>query len=171
MYNRYILLLLFLLLSGCIASREQPRIEYPACAEPYFLIVFKEYSSLKPEDFAWRIKQIEESLSGKALSEEDRTLLHLRLAVLLSHHKNPRPDYQRALKELDLFLLSVRDESFPKDSQIFWGTSEDKAVLRNFQSLLKEIIRLDREGKELKKKLELIKSLDIDIEKKRIKPQ
>ncbi|MFN3740580.1 MAG: hypothetical protein ACK4TF_07915 [Thermodesulfovibrionales bacterium] len=110
-----------------------------------------------PENFAGRIKEIEESLSGITLSEEDRALQHLRLAVLLSHYKNPRPDYQRSLKELDLFFLSARDE--------------DKAVLRNFQSLLKEVIRLDREGKELKKKLELLKSLDLDIEKKRVKPR
>ncbi len=157
MHKRSILFLIFFILSGCTPSYEQSRIEYPACAEPHFLTIFKEYSSVAPEDFAGKIKEIEESFSGLILSEDDRTLQHLRLAVLLSHYKNPRPDYQRALKELDLYLLSARDE--------------DKAVLRSFQFFLREVIRLDREGKELKKKLELLKSLDIDIEKKRTKPR
>lgn len=157
MYRKSILYFLLFLLSGCAPSHEPSRIEYPACVEPHILSIFKEYSSVMPEDFPWRIKEIEESFQGLTLSEEDRTLQHLRLAVLLSHYKNPRPDYQRALKELDLYLLSARDE--------------DKAVLLSFQSLLKEVIRLDREGKELKKKLELLKSLDIDIEKKRTKPR
>lgn len=156
MHKRSILYFLFFILLGCPPSHETSRTEYPACMEAQFLTIFREYSSIMPEDFAREIKEIEES-SGITLSEEDKTLRHLRLAILLSHYKNPRPDYQRSLKELDIYLLSAR--------------YEDKAVLSNFQALLREIIRLEREEKELKMKLELLKSLDIDIEKKRVKPQ
>jgi len=54
--------------------------------------------------------------------------------------------------------------------------AERGEILLTFYSLLKEIAnlsrdiaRLDRDNRELKKKLELLKSLDVEIEKKRIR--
>lgn len=156
MLRKNFLLYIVLIFYGCTQSARPPQIECPQYMEPEFLIIYKEYSFIHPEDFAPKIKELEINLS-KRLSHRESGIYHLRLGILLSHPKNPRPDYQKALKELDLYLSHVREE--------------DKIILETFQKLLKEIVRLDKESAELKKKLELLKSLDLDIEKKRIKPR
>ncbi|MCX7793514.1 MAG: hypothetical protein N2257_03780 [Thermodesulfovibrionales bacterium] len=160
MLRKNIFYVLLILLTGCTPSYEppviEPKKECPEHIEPNFLLIFREYAFIPPEEFGPKVKGLEALLSRKNLSDSDKGLYHLRLSILFSHFKNPKVDYNRALKELELYLLLSKDE--------------DKLV-QFYLDLLREIVRLDKEGKELRHKLELLKGLDLDIEKKRIKPR
>lgn len=110
--------------------------------------VYKEYSSLNPQDFSFRIKEIETSLAADRLSR-------LRLFILTSHPRNPKPDYQRALRELEAYI-SFADET-------------EKEALNALLHILKKLNALSEENKVLNRKLELLKSLDVEIEKRKIR--
>lgn len=112
------------------------------------IAVYKEYSSLNPQDFSFRIKEIETSLAADRLSS-------LRLFVLTSHPRNPKPDYPRALRELEAYM-SFADET-------------EKEALNALHHILKKLNALSEENKVLNRKLELLRSLDVEIEKRKIR--
>jgi len=146
---------LLVLMLGCMVHAPGPeQAQHPL---PGFVAVFNEYRDIESDRIKEKIIEIKE-----ALKISNNPSLHLRLSVLLCHYKNDKHDYQYALKELELYLSSA--------------DAERGEILLTFYSLLKEIAnlsrdiaRLDRDNRELKKKLELLKSLDVEIEKKRIR--
>jgi len=146
---------LLVLMMGCTVyapGREQAQRPLPV-----FVAVFNEYKNIESDGIKEKILEIKEDLKIS-----NNPSLHLRLSILLCHYKNDKPDYQRALKELELYLSSA--------------DAEKEEILLSFYSLLKEIAnlssniaRLEKNNRELKEKLELLKSLDVEIEKKRIR--
>ncbi len=146
-------LLVFML--GCMVRPSGPeQAQHPL---PVFVAVFNEYRNIESDRIKEKIKEIKE-----ALKISNDPSLNLRLSILLCHYKNDKPDYQNALKELELYLSS--------------SDAEREEILLTFYSLLKEIAnlsrdiaRLDKDNRELKNKIELLKSLDVEIEKKRIR--
>ncbi len=146
---------LLILTLGCMVHAPGP--EHAQQPLPVFVAVFNEYRNIEPDRIKEKIIEIKETLKIS-----NNPSLHLRLSILLCHYKNDKPDYQYALRELDLYMSS--------------SDVEREEILLTFYSLLKEIAslsrdiaRLDRDNRELKKKLELLKSLDVEIEKKRIR--
>lgn len=97
----------------------------------------------------------------KARNDKKTMLVHLQLAWLYGHYKNPLPQYSKALQELDEYL-SANPEYGGDDLLQYWHRT------------LKEIGKLSRENKDLKEKMELLKGqveqlkhLDIEMEKRR----
>jgi hypothetical protein len=61
------------------------------------------YDIAVPDDFQ---KEIESLLAGIIVysTELERARVHLKIALLYSHYKNPSPDYSRALEELSTYI-------------------------------------------------------------------
>jgi len=150
MTSRFLLVLFALtVLSNCATMHKEPA---PPAQSP-------------PED----VKPPEEIAQG----HPDQSMLakaHLQMATLYSFYKNPELNYQRALKELEIYL------SFnPADG----GTDEIQnllAILRELDRVNEEnkksrqkVNQLSKENKELKASVKELKNLDIKIEEKRKK--
>ncbi|HAM51736.1 MAG TPA: hypothetical protein DCP92_14025 [Nitrospiraceae bacterium] len=114
---------------------------------------FQRYAEMKPGRFHKEIEQLQEN-AQKPLDSPASAPVHLQLALLYGHHRNQAPNYSMALKELETYISLAPEE----------GKAE---MIQNWLSLLKEIVRLDRENKEMKEKVEQLKDLDIELEKRR----
>jgi hypothetical protein len=112
-----------------------------------------QYAELKPPSFHKEIERLQEN-AQKPQDPADNALVHLRLSLLFAHHRNQAPNYSLALKELETYTSLAPEE----------GKSE---IIQDWLSLLREIVRLDRENKEMKEKMEQLKDLDIELEKRR----
>ncbi len=122
--------------------------------------VRQRYADITPEEIPDLIAALHPENRKSRVGNGD-ALVHLQLAWLYGHYKNPCPHYLKALQELDAYLwLSPED-------------GEDDFVL-TWQRTLKEIGRLSRENRDLREKTEQLKKqvqqlkyLDIELEKKR----
>ncbi|MEW6417958.1 MAG: hypothetical protein AB1480_07530 [Nitrospirota bacterium] len=111
------------------------------------------YEDLKSSGFHKEITRLQ-AIAEKHRDKPDRAMIHLQLALLYSHYKNPTPNYHRALKELETYV-SLDPEGGKAD------------VIQNWLTMLKEIVKLGRENEDMKEKLERLKYLDIELEKTR----
>ncbi|MGQ0793672.1 MAG: hypothetical protein ACT4NX_06220 [Deltaproteobacteria bacterium] len=119
-----------------------------------------------PEDFPKEIARLEEA--ARLYSGAPQGGIHLELAMLHIHHKNPNPRYSRALEELESYIFLEADRG--KSDQI-----------QNWVSLLKELKRVREEGaaakaslqqlseenQRIRATLEELKKLDRQLENKR----
>lgn len=146
------------------APTVQPEPDLTATPEPEeetpLDAVNQRYADITAEEIS---KEIATLLSAIRKSRTDRVdnSAHLQLAWLYGHHKNPSPQYLKALQELDEYL-SLSPE---------YGHDD---FLQNWHRTLKEVVRLSRENKDLREKaeqmkrtVEQLKHLDIEIEKRR----
>lgn len=128
---------LILLMSTAQCALKNFQADYP------FYVIYYEYDNLHPSVYQ---KEVEKLQGMVQTSREPVTLAkaHLRLAFLYSDYRNPAPDYDSALKELEAFISL--DPSGGK--QIHF---------QNWLRLLKEIAETERGNKDLKEKLEQLK--------------
>jgi DNA-binding transcriptional regulator YhcF (GntR family) len=115
--------------------------------------VYRHYEDLKSPGFHKEITRLQ-AITEKPQDTSNRAMIHLQLALLYSHYKNPTPNYYRALKELETYV-SLYPEGGKAD------------VIQNWLTMLKEIVKLSMENKDMKEKLEQLQNLDIELEKTR----
>ncbi len=108
--------------------------------------VFREdFSLLDPEDFPGKIKQLEEiAKNHKSLYVRTRALFYIALAH--SHYNNPSPDYSKAIKYLDEYIVLDSDNK-DIDEIVAW-----KSNLQALESSLREYEKLKRSYDELKQR-------------------
>lgn len=135
--------------------------------------VCKEFTSIQDEiktsDMPSEANQLEEIT--KAHPEASvRAKAHLKLAVWHSSYKNPNPNYQVALKELESYLkLNPSAANAEEVRQFFSILMEIDRITEENKKMKLKIDLLMKENREIKDKLEKLKSLDVDIEEKRKK--
>jgi hypothetical protein len=112
---------------------------------------------MEAEKMSDEVARLEET-ADKHTDPTVRVKAQLQLAKLYSSHKNPRPNYQRALKRLEMYLS-------------FDPTQGETDEMQNWLALLRELVRerdeLRKENRELKDTVEELKNLDIKMEEKR----
>jgi len=111
------------------------------------------YEDLKYPNFPKEIARLQ-TVAEKTQDMSGRAAIHLQLALLYSHYKNPAPNYRKALLEIEAYV-SLEPEGGKAD------------VIQNWLAMLKEIIRLGRENKDMKEKIGQLQYLDIELEKSR----
>jgi DNA repair exonuclease SbcCD ATPase subunit len=125
--------------------------------------VFREdFSMLDPQDFPEKIKQLEEiSLNHKSVSVRTRALFYIALAYM--HYNNPSPDYPKALKYLDEYIVLDSDNK-DIDEIVAW-----KSTLHSLDSSFHEYEKLEKSYAQLKQEYESTnknrKSLNSQINK------
>jgi septal ring factor EnvC (AmiA/AmiB activator) len=155
----------------------------------------EDFSSLRPEEFPAKIKQLEEiSQHDTSLSVRTRALFYLALAHV--HYKNPSPDYSQAVRCLDQYI-ALEPKRKDGDEIVAWKSvvqaldtslqqheklKEDYALLKqqydsaakNRELYAKKVSDLNQmienQSKEIESLKATIKSLDAvqqEIEKKR----
>jgi len=118
------------------------------------------YPDLKSQKFAEEISRLESILS-KAADPALKAQVHLRLGLLYLDQKNPNPDHLTALKELELY--ASLDPKGGKKGEI-------QNLLRALREVEKKKVIIEQimqENQEVKKKLEQLKTLDLDTEERR----
>jgi tetratricopeptide (TPR) repeat protein len=110
--------------------------------------VFREdFSSLAPEEFSEKIKELEEiSQSHKNKAVRARALYYIALAHL--HYNNPSVDYSLALEYLDKYM-ALDPENKDKDEVVVW-----KSTLLALEVSLRECEKLERSYAQLKQEYE-----------------
>jgi outer membrane protein assembly factor BamD (BamD/ComL family) len=160
--------------------------------------VFKEdFSQLNPEEFPEKIRQLEEISKGhKNEYVRIRALFYIALAHM--HYNNPSPDYSKALKYLDEYIVldtknknidevmawkstlfaldsslreyEILEQSYAQLKQDYESANKNKESLNKKVSDLEKLI--EKQKKEIKNLEETINKLDIvqrEIEKKKRK--
>lgn len=142
-----LILSMVIILSGCATMRQEP--------QPPAQTLTEDTGHL--EEIAQ--KQSDQSMRAKS---------HLELARLYSSHKNPNLDYQRALKELEMYLSLNPDDAETDEIQNLLAILRelDRVTEENRKSRQK-VNQLTKENKELKASVKELKNLDIKIEEKR----
>ena len=110
--------------------------------------VFREdFSSLEPEDFPAKIKELEEiSQNHKRMVVRTRALFYIALAHM--HYNNPSPDYPKALEYLDEYI--ARDsENEDIDEIVAW-----KSTLLALETSLRKYEKLEQSYDQLKQEYE-----------------
>jgi tetratricopeptide (TPR) repeat protein len=110
--------------------------------------VFREdFSMLDPQDFPEKIKQLEEiSQNHKSVSVRTRALFYIALAYM--HYNNPSPDYPKALKYLDEYIVLDSDNK-DIDEIVAW-----KSTLLALETSLREYEKLEQSYAQLKQEYE-----------------
>jgi hypothetical protein len=128
--------------------------------------IYARYSELKSAGFHKEIVRLQEIT--QKYQDKANAMVHLQLAFLYSHYRNPTPNYHATLKELKTYAsLDLKE-----------GKAD---IIQNWLTILKEIVRLDgqharldkenvrlnKENNEMKEKIEQLQYLDIELEKRR----
>lgn len=71
--------------------------------------------------------------------------------MIYAHSNNPNPNYSRALKSIEAFIKMNPDEG-------------EMGEIKSFAAILQEIVRLEKENKDLNEKIKKLEILDIKIE-------
>jgi hypothetical protein len=122
---------------------------------------------LKTEKIPDEIERLEE-IADKHADPSIRAKAYLHLAKLYSSYKNTKPNYQQALKKLEMYLS-------------FEPAKGETDEMQNWLALLRELVKehdeirkakqtinqLAKENKELKDAVEELKNIDIQMEEKR----
>ncbi len=119
----------------------------------------EDFSTLRPEDFPTKIKQLEEiSQNDKSASVRTRALFYLALAHV--HYKNPSPDYSQAVQYLDKYIAL---ESHRKDGDeiVAW-----KSVVQTLDTSLQQHEKLKKDYAQLKQQYDsAAKNRDLSAKK------
>jgi hypothetical protein len=138
----------------------------------------------QPDNFKREIQSLNEQKKITS-SDTEKAQIHLKLAALYSHYKNPNTDYSRALKELREYitldpeggkrteiqnwlaiLQTLKRERKTKES-FGLNNRKLKSEVTRLEKLKSEIDRLENEKKLMKETIEKLKHLDIRLEEKR----
>lgn len=128
-------------------------------------------------------------IADKAAEPSMRAKADLQLAKLYSSYKNPKPDYQQALKRLEMYLsfdpakadtdemknwlsllreLGEEREEIRKATQtINQLTKDNNQLIKDNNQLIKDNREVAKENKDLKDAVEELKNIDIKMEEKR----
>jgi hypothetical protein len=119
----------------------------------------EDFSTLRPEEFPTKIKQLEEiSQNDKSASVRTRALFYLALAHV--HYKNPSPDYPQAVQYLDKYIAL---ESHRKDGDeiVAW-----KSVVQTLDTSLQQHEKLKKDYAQLKQQYDsATKNRDLSAKK------
>ncbi len=125
------------------------------------------YDIAVPDDFRKEIESLSVGIVVYA-DKRERAQVYLKMAILSCHHKNPFPDYDGALEELDRYM--ELDPAGAADDEVL----QLRRFLRAITTLQEENEKLDSDVKklgtevdEMKESIEKLKSLDIRMEQKR----
>ncbi len=139
------------------------------------------HPGLKTEKLPDEIERLTD-IADKAADPSMRAKADLQLAKLYSSYKNPRPDYQQALKRLEMYLsfepakgetdemknwLSLLRELAEEREEIRKATQTINQLTKDNNQLIKDNRELAKENKELKDTVEELKNIDIKMEEKR----
>jgi hypothetical protein len=98
----------------------------------------EDFSTLRPEEFPAKIKQLEEiSQSDKSASVRTRALFYLALAHV--HYRNPSPDYSRAVQYLDKYI-ALESKRRDSDEIVAW-----KSVVQALDTSLQQHEKLEKD--------------------------
>lgn len=127
-----------------------------------------------PDNFKGEIQSLNEHAKTTS-NDSERAKIHLKLAALYSHYKNPNPDYSRALKELEEYI-ALNPEGGKRTEVQNWlavlhtlkreRKTKERLELNN-RKLKSEIDRVENEKKLMEETIEKLKHLDIRLEEKR----
>jgi len=128
---------------------------------------------LKPEDFSKEIARL--GAITKRGEQPDHIKVHLQLAKLYSHHKNPNPDYLLALKELESYISHDTEGGKADEIQNWLAVlrrlkmiiDEKNQIAQEHQDTNAKMEQIIKENQDMKKTVEQLESLDIRIEEKR----
>ena len=110
------------------------------------------YISRMEEDFS-AVPDLEKRIA----KEKDASMqakYRLQLAWLYSNYKNPKKDYRKALEEFELYL-----------SMVPGGAQTDE--IQNWVSVLRALERSQERNADLEEAIERLKTLNLQMEKKR----
>lgn len=149
-----ILLLALIMLSQCAGAHKEG---------------IPSYSKVKPDNLSNDIGRLEEIVKNNT----DSSMLakaHFQLALLYSSYKNPNPNYQQALKELEVYI------SLNPSGEVSEGIQNLLSILRELDKIIEDNKKIKqqnslliRESKGLKESVEQLKNLDIKMEEKKKK--
>jgi hypothetical protein len=167
------LLCALIMLSQCATAHKEAPLPHPA---------------LETEKLPDDIERLTD-IADKAADPSMRAKADLQLAKLYSSYKNPKPDYQQALKRLEMYLsfdpakgetdemknwlsllheLAEGSEEIRKATQTLNQlTKDNNQLIKDNRELTKENRELAKENKELKDTVEELKNIDIKMEEKR----
>jgi hypothetical protein len=135
----------------------------------------------QPDNFKREIQSLNEQTKITS-NDSEKAQIHLKLAALYSHYKNPNPDYSRALSELEEYITLDPEGGKRTDIQNWLAIlqrlkREMQTIKRerktkesfglNNRKLKSEIDRLENEKRLMKETIEKLKHLDIRLEEKR----
>jgi hypothetical protein len=129
------------------------------------------YDIAIPDDIE---KEMESLAAGMIVysTDQERALVHLKMAVLCSHYKNPSPDYARALEELNIYMdLDPVGATSNEILQFRHYLATIAAVKNDNRKLESTVKELKQDVAGMKETLEKLKSLDVMMEEKRRKVQ
>lgn len=110
--------------------------------------IFRSYSPLSRKDFL-KEKAYLENLAEKGNPVDEE--IYLRLAAIYVHSNNPNPNYSRALKSIESFIKMNPEAG-------------EMGEIKSFVAILREIVKLEKENKDLNEKIKKLEILDIKIE-------
>jgi hypothetical protein len=113
------------------------------------------FGDVKSYNFSHDIVRLEKIVKNNPESSI-RAKAHFQLALLYSSYKNPNPNYQQALKELEAYI------SLNSSGKV----SEE---ILNWLAILRELNKLIDENQKMKESVKQLKNLDIEIEEKKKK--
>ena len=154
----FVFLFIWVMIANCARMRS-PLIEKDS--------VF--YPVLYPQYFPKEIARVEKILKYHP-DPSIRALAHLQLVLLYTNYKNPNPDYIRALEELKAYIALDPDGGKTEEVQNLL------ALLREIEKVVKEneemkgnIRLLTEQNQQIKKTIQDLKDLELQIEEKRRK--
>lgn len=127
-----------------------------------------------PDNFKEEIQSLNEEAKF-ASNDSERAQIHLKMAALYSHYKNPNPDYSHALKELNEYITLDPEGGKRTEIQnwiaVLQTLKRERKTKESFglnnRKLKSEIDRLENEKKLMEETIEKLKHLDIRLEEKR----
>jgi DNA mismatch repair ATPase MutS len=119
----------------------------------------EDFSTLRPEDFPAKIKQLEEiSQHDKSASVRNRALFYIALAHV--HYKNPSPDYSKAVQYLDKYI-ALEPKRKDGDEIVAW-----KSVAQTLDTSLQQHEKLKKDYAQLKQQYDsAAKNRDLSAKK------
>jgi len=154
----FVFLFIWVMIANCARMRS-PLIEKDS--------VF--YPVLYPQYFPKEIARVEKILKYHP-DPSIRAMAHLQLVLLNTNYRNPNPDYIRALEELKAYIALDPDGGKTEEVQNLL------ALLREIEKVVKEneemkgnIRLLTEQNQQIKKTIQDLKDLELQIEEKRRK--
>ncbi|HXG30730.1 MAG TPA: hypothetical protein VNK81_03720 [Thermodesulfobacteriota bacterium] len=160
-FEFFVLLFTVFAISGCAAGYKTERdgLFYPVS---------------NPDDFPEEITRLE-NIGRYHPDSSIRAKAHLRLAMLHLSHKNPNPDYRKALEELKIYVSMDTDGDKSDEAQslivllkkLEKAQKENEERKRVIRVLTRENSILAEENQKMKETIKEMKSLDMQLEEKR----
>ena len=104
-------------------------------------------------NFSQRIAELKEITAGKG-DDKIRARAHKDLALLYYQSENPDVDYEKALKEVEMYIALRPEKAYTSETRDMLG------VLRELESYRVKI-------GELTETIDMLQSLDVELEKQR----